>query len=248
MADIRIEGHSSPEWRGAPTVHDAWVKNLNLSQRRAQSVLVYCLEHVQQTPLGDWARRKLTAVGYSSSRPVMTGEIKDWRKSRRVVLGHDFSHDKLIAKLGGTSNARNEAIKPISGRARVIDADTIKIESIGIRLDGIDAPELDQVCTRNEKKWRCGREARKALVTRIGDRVVICDNLRPGLQRLRGRCRVDGEDGELNRWVVNAGWAFAFVKYSDEYAADEAAARDEKRGIWAGDPPMPPQEWRRHNR
>ena len=30
------------------------------------------------------------------------------------------------------------------------------------------------------------------------------------------------------------GWALAFVKYSDRYAADQGAARAAKAGLWAG--------------
>ena len=245
--EIRIEGHSSPEWRNATSEQEAWVQNLSLSQRRAQSVLVYCLEHVGPT-LREWARRKLTAVGYSSSRPMRTGDSEDWRKSRRVVLGLDFSRDRLIAGLRDTTTTGSGAIKPIRGNAQIKDADTIEIEDIGIRLDGIDAPELDQVCAKNGIEWPCGREAASALKRRINGRVVICNDLQPGLQRLRGRCRVDGDSEDLNSWLTNGGWAFAYTKYSGEYTNDEAAARRARRGIWAGDEPMPPWEWRRRNR
>ena len=46
--EIRIEGHSSPEWASAQTKRDAWVANLGLSQRRAQSVLTHCLDHAPE--------------------------------------------------------------------------------------------------------------------------------------------------------------------------------------------------------
>ena len=36
----------------------------------------------------------------------------------------------------------------ISGVAKIIDADTIKINNNKIRLFGIDAPELDQFCKK----------------------------------------------------------------------------------------------------
>ncbi len=94
--EIRIEGHSSSEWEGAATEWDAWVKNLELSQRRAEAVLVHCLEYVGETPLRDWAKEKLTAVGYSSSKPLLTAEGGEDRKaSRRVVLGYEVSREGL---------------------------------------------------------------------------------------------------------------------------------------------------------
>ena len=251
--EIRIEGHSSPEWKSAQTKRDAWVANLGLSQRRAQSVLAHCLDHAAGTPLGEWARGKLTAVGYSSSRPVTVDGKKDPGASRRVVLGHEFNRDRLIADLGdaGRMETGNGAIRPIGGRALVIDADTIKVGEAAtrVRLDGIDAPELKQPCTAADgSEWGCGREARLALERRIAGRNVVCERLRPGLVQLRGVCRIEGEEAELNRWVVEAGWAFAFVKSSRAYAGDEAAARLARRGIWSGRAPMPPWEWRRNRK
>ncbi|MCY4591329.1 MAG: OmpA family protein [Alphaproteobacteria bacterium] len=247
--EIRIEGHSSPEWKSAQTKRDAWVANLGLSQRRAQSVLAHCLDHAAGTPLGEWARGKLTAVGYSSSRPVTVDGREDPSASRRVVLGHEFNRDRLIADLGdaGRIETSRGAIRRLGGKAQVIDADTIKIGEAAtqVRLDGIDAPELKQPCTAaDESEWACGREAGLALERHIAGRNVVCDRLRPGLVRLRGVCRIEGEEVELNRWVVEAGWAFAFVKSSKTYAGDEAVARQARRGIWSGRPPVPPWEWR----
>ena len=124
--EIRIEGHSSSEWADARTERDAWVENLSLSQQRAQSVLVHCLDHVGRTPLGDWARGKLTAVGYSSSRRITTGNGSENKEaSRRVVLGHEVSREGLISDLGGAGEADGSTISPIRGLALVKDADTI---------------------------------------------------------------------------------------------------------------------------
>ena len=248
--EIRIEGHSSPEWQSAETKRDAWVANLGLSQRRAQSVLAHCLDHAAGTPLGEWARGKLTAVGYSSSRPITVGGQEDPGASRRVVLGHEFNRDRLIADLGdaGRMETGSGAVRPLRGKALVIDADTIKIgeAAIRVRLNGVDAPELKQPCIAADgSEWACGREAGLALERRIAGRNLVCERLRPGLVRLRGICRIEGEEAELNRWVVEAGWAFAFVESSRAYAGDEAVARAARRGIWSGRAPMPPWEWRR---
>ena len=43
--------------------------------------------------------------------------------------------------------------------------------------------------------------------------------------------------------MVRDGWAFAFVKYSDRYAADQDAAEAAKAGLWAGSF-VKPWEWR----
>ena len=101
IGEIRIEGHSSSEWITADTTQKAYELNLDLSQRRAQAVLNRCLSFVAGSALGDWARRKLTAVGYSSSRPVIANGSEDLRLSRRVVFGAEPSRERLLKEIGG---------------------------------------------------------------------------------------------------------------------------------------------------
>ena len=158
--EIRIEGHSSSEWADAQTKRDAWVENLGLSQQRAQSVLVHCLDHVGRTPLGDWARSKLTAVGYSSSRRLLTGEgTEDKDASRRVVLGYEISRERLISDLGSAAGPDGSAIAPAGGKALATDADMIEIGETTARLDRTDAPESNLTCVAaDDSEWACGQE------------------------------------------------------------------------------------------
>ncbi len=46
-------------------------------------------------------------------------------------------------------NLSASAEKTIIGKAQVIDGDTIKINEKKIRLFGIDAPEKNQICSKN---------------------------------------------------------------------------------------------------
>ena len=63
--------------------------------------------------------------------------------------------------------------------------------------------------------------------------------------RVVGVCWVGGED--VNAWMVAAGWAFAYRKYSVRYVAEEMAAKAAKRGVWGGDM-VAPWDWRRGKR
>lgn len=46
----------------------------------------------------------------------------------------------------------------ITGRASVIDGDTIDIQGVRIRFDGVDAPESRQRClTSAGEAYRCGQ-------------------------------------------------------------------------------------------
>jgi len=131
----------------------------------------------------------------------------------------------------------------LSGIAHVSDGDTITVANTKIRLVGIDAPETDQICLNGQgAKWTCGIAARDRLSAIIGAREITCrlsDVDRYG--RSLGTCYVDGAD--LNAWMVREGWALAFVRYSQVYAPDEAAARVNERGLWRG-AFVAPWDWR----
>ena len=94
ISDLRIEGHASSEWVGA-SPEAAYLANLALSQARAHAVLSTCLALVPG-PEGDWARSVATAVGYSSSHPVMAGGAEDKERSRRVVFRVGFSDAETL--------------------------------------------------------------------------------------------------------------------------------------------------------
>lgn len=94
ISDLRIEGHASSEWIGM-SPETAYLANLALSQERAHAVLSTCLQLVPG-PEGAWARERATAVGYSSSHPVLIDGQEDRGRSRRVVFRVDFSLDEVI--------------------------------------------------------------------------------------------------------------------------------------------------------
>lgn len=51
-------------------------------------------------------------------------------------------------------HARQEMV---SGSVKVIDGDTLVLDGKRIRLVGIDAPELRQVCQRDNQPWPCAK-------------------------------------------------------------------------------------------
>jgi endonuclease YncB( thermonuclease family) len=125
----------------------------------------------------------------------------------------------------------------------VVDGDTMKIGATTVRLHGIDAPELRQACNLpGGRTWACGEAAAVRLGQLVHGRSVACEALdvdRYG--RLVARCVAGGVD--VGAALVREGLGWAYVKYSREYAADEAAARAGGRGVWsAGN--VPAWEWR----
>lgn len=116
--------------------------------------------------------------------------------------------------------------------AEVVDGDTIRIGETVYRIEGIDAPEMAQRCERgNGKTWACGRQAARALVDIVEGKHVECaDGVPDDYGRIVATCYA----GDLNigAAMVRAGMAWAFVKYSDSYVAEERLARSELIGIW----------------
>lgn len=130
----------------------------------------------------------------------------------------------------------------LTGRARAVDGDTIRLADDRIRLVGIDAVELDQTCGADGATWPCGREARDFLADLLskGDATCAIEG-RDQYRRLLARCHLGGRD--VGEAVVRAGWAVTDL----EYAAALVDARGRKSGIWAG-PFVDPAQWRRDNR
>lgn len=86
IEEIRIEGHASPGWRGSRDAQDAYLRNLELSQARARVVLEYCIDTTWGQDLGQWARERSVAIGFSSSRPVLENGEVFLEGSQRVLL------------------------------------------------------------------------------------------------------------------------------------------------------------------
>jgi len=121
---------------------------------------------------------------------------------------------------------------------QVIDGDTIHIGKLKYRFFGIDAPEIKQICEKDNIKIKCGVIAKDVLKNKIGDRIPECvvkDKDR--YQRLVAECFIEKES--LSKFMVREGYAVAYSQYSKDFLKDEKYAKENKLGIWSMSFQMP---------
>ena len=121
--------------------------------------------------------------------------------------------------------------KIITGKAKIIDGDTIHINKKKIRLHGIDAPEKKQECMLENKKWDCGQQSTRELEKIINKKIIKC--ISSDIDRYKryiATCYVNKLN--INQTMVRKGWAIAYRYYSKDYVIDENYAKKNKAGIW----------------
>lgn len=127
----------------------------------------------------------------------------------------------------------------ISGRASIIDGDTLVVGDTVIRLLGIDAAESGQRCVGEGRQiLRPGDDAATRLATLATGKVMCRGTEYDDYGRLLAHCTT-ADGASINEALVREGLAWAFLKYSDEYAKQEQIARKAKTGVWqlACEPP-----------
>ncbi len=105
IKEIRIEGHTSSEWDtgGVTSPEIAYMKNMELSQQRTLSILLYALEMPELAPYRSLIQQKMRATGYSSSDLVLKEGKEDREASRRIEF-------RIIANDAATINNIKEAM------------------------------------------------------------------------------------------------------------------------------------------
>ncbi len=153
------------------------------------------------------------------------------------------------------NDVKSQEVKIISGIAKVIDGDTLRINNKKIRLLGIDAPESKQMCKKTylsflifsfQKNYRCGEISTNILKKKINQKLLICKtSIKDRYKRYIAEC-YDNKIN-INAWMVRNGHAVAYRKYSKKFVTDEMIAKKDKSGLWKGSFDMP-WDWRRINK
>jgi micrococcal nuclease len=121
----------------------------------------------------------------------------------------------------------------------VHDGDTITgltdgKETVKVRLDAIDAPEIGQPF---------GQTAKKALSEKVfGKDVVVMPKTKDRYGRTVGHVLLGSRD--INLEMLEEGMAWQY-DHNARMREAEHSARDARKGLWADQEPMPPWDWRK---
>ena len=160
----------------------------------------------------------------------------------------------FFLSLTNLANSEEKFINLSKTLVIVTDGDTIKIGNEKIRLFGIDAPEMKQICKdENNEPYACGHLSKAYLKSLInhpgyGDQIYCYYSERDKYKRIIGECFVGLQSRiNLNYLMVLRGQAVAYIRYSEKYSEAQNQAKKNKVGIWAGTFDLP-EEWRKKNK
>lgn len=125
---------------------------------------------------------------------------------------------------------------------KITDGDTIvvrdSVAELIVRLNGIDAPEMKQ---------ESGKESKRFLesVCLGKDVMVVIRDMDRYSRFVSDIFMLD--DVMVNQLMVEEGWAWHYVEYSDDklLANAQMRARSSGRGLWRNPNPVPPWEFRK---
>ena len=115
--------------------------------------------------------------------------------------------------------------KEIEGIFNVISGDTISLNGIVYKLEGIQAPNSRQKCKKGSLPWLCGAAAKRFLSQTIHGVILTCKINGAGSVK----CNIEGRDLAIT--ITKAGWAVPISKNRFLKAA-ELFARKNGLGLW----------------
>jgi flagellar motor protein MotB len=102
ITEIKVEGHTSSEWRGNSSESESYYANLELSQARAKNVMESCLRSIESLKGDAYKpfRQKTTANGVAFSKVIVDDNGREnSNASRRVEFKIVTSFDDNLRKL-----------------------------------------------------------------------------------------------------------------------------------------------------
>ena len=141
---------------------------------------------------------------------------------------------KWLLAIGLAFSTLPASAQEIRGSARAMDGDSLNMAGIVIRLHGVDAPELNQTCSRQGQSWACGKDASAKLAQLVSGANLRCEQRDiDDYDRIVATCKA--QQGDIGQAMVEAGLAVALPQFSDRYLGAEARAKALGLGIWGSE-------------
>lgn len=186
----------------------------------------------------------------SSDKKISAEKV---REKKNILISPNVNIQEKVNKKREMPSSSQQQQTPqqvkntISGTAKVINGDTIKIGRRIVRLFGIDAPEANQTCAdKSGNSYRCGQRAALELKRMLGNSEVVCSIMQQNSKgHAIGTCVVGVYD--IGAAMIVSGWALAYREFSGNvYVPYENKAREKQIGLWEGEF-YTPWDWREHN-
>jgi endonuclease YncB( thermonuclease family) len=148
----------------------------------------------------------------------------------------------LVALMVVAVGVRRVSTETLSGTMIVVDGDSLVHGGRRLRIQGIDAPELTQVCQGPSGEYGCGQRAKQALTQLVAGGATCSGADIDRYDRLLVTCSASNQLGreiDVGREMVLSGWAISYGGYD----VDETLAREASAGLWAGKFERP-RQWR----
>ncbi|WP_232630045.1 thermonuclease family protein [Methylobacterium sp. Leaf118] len=140
-----------------------------------------------------------------------------------------------VAGLAFATAGTAAASEIVSGKARVLNGDTLVVGGRVVGLYGVAAPGLKQTCLNAKGQgYACGTTAAKALAAHLREATVSC-RIREtdSYGRALAVCLRDKDD--LSAWMAERGFVMADRRRGQAaYVGAETLAWGKRLGLWAG--------------
>jgi endonuclease YncB( thermonuclease family) len=152
-----------------------------------------------------------------------------------------------VGQTSGTTKTRYVKGMILEGKVHVGDGHSLLVGNDPVRLNGIEAPGLKQMCfSMTGAAWRCGQAAASRLKALAEGRKATCRVDAPAGEGAAATCRVQGI-ADLGRQIVEEGLAVTNQHSPEVYGVVQSQAKHDKAGLWVGTFDSP-STWRKKNR
>ena len=163
------------------------------------------------------------------------------------VVGPGFDTKPSINFDAAPDPATRPKIKTFTGKVtQIIDGDTIMVTPNGgakkkVVLDRIDAPEIDQPWGEESKKLLSNLVLNKKVEVKYAER----DSKGATFGVVYVKTPKGVVDVNLSMILSGAAWYGGYADDIPAYRNAETSARNAKIGLWAGENPVKPADWRK---